>query len=71
MEETKQYSVSERFAQMILTEAIMLAAVLLAAVAIRFVFADRGGDIITWYKEHVCVDTDVNEVISPEESHAF
>lgn len=70
MEEIKRNPVAERFAQMILTEVIMLSAVLLAAVVIRYVLPDRTGDIVRWYQERFRADTDVGEVISPEENHA-
>lgn len=70
MEEIKRNPVAERFAQMILTEVIMLSAVLLAAVVIRYVLPDRAGNIVKWYQERFRVDTDASEVISQEESHA-
>ena len=70
MEKNKRDSVAERFAQMILTEVIMLSAILLAAVVIRYVLPDRAGNIVRWYQEHFRMDTDVSEVISQEESHA-
>ena len=72
MEETEQKktSAAERFAQMVLTEAVCVAVLLLAAAAIRFLFAGYTETVAEWYRENVCAQTDIYEVLSSEASDA-
>lgn len=71
MEETKQKKTSaERFAQMVLAEAVCVAVLLLAAATIRFFFAGYAEKVAEWYRENLCVETEINEVLSSGTSDA-
>ena len=72
MEETEQKKISaaERFAQMVLAAAVCMATLLLAITVIRFLFAGYADRFAGWYRENVCVETDINEVLSSEADDA-
>ena len=69
--EEKRVPAVERLAQMILAEAVCVAILLLAAVAVKYIFKDRAADFQDWYNRELCAETDINEVLSSEASDAF
>lgn len=56
----------ERFSQVIITECICVALLIVSVFVCKYFFENTYSKVKTWYIENVCVDTDINEVLSDE-----
>jgi len=54
------------FIRIIITECVFVFTVLLAVMVIKYFFKDSFTELSKWYKENVCVTTEINEVLETE-----
>lgn len=61
--ETENTEVKNYFVYMVISECICVLIVLLSFFVIKFFFVKQYNELLKWYNENICVDTDVNEVL--------
>lgn len=59
----------DRFSQIIIVECICIALIIISIFIIKSFFKKTYNKLDVWYKENICVDTDLNEVITDGESN--
>ena len=52
-----------RIAEIIITQMVFVIITVLLLLAVKFFYKDTFSEIKAWYKDNVCVTTDVNEVL--------
>ena len=63
MEEEKPKKISESFVNIVITEAIFVAVILLGIFVIKYFFKPLYGDVRAFYKNEICNEININEVI--------
>lgn len=65
-EEIKKPNPNSQFANIIITQAICVALILMAVLVTKYFFKDTYNELKLFYEQQICADTDINEVIGEE-----
>ncbi len=57
---------SSQLANIIITQAICIALILIAVLITKYFFKDTYNELKIFYEQQICADTDINEVIGEE-----
>ena len=57
---------SSQLANIIITQAICIALILIAVLITKYFFKDTYNELKIFYEQQICDDTDINEVIGEE-----
>ena len=49
-----------------LTQCICMIIILLSIFTVKYFFKGTYNELKEWYKENICIDTDINEVLIPD-----
>ena len=63
-EEILQTKSKEMLPYIIITQSVCVILILLTVLTVKFFFKDNYSEVKTWYNHNICVDTDINQVIS-------
>ena len=57
---------ADNLTKLIITQAICVLIIILSVITVKYFFGGTYKKILSWYKENICVTTDINEVLSDE-----
>lgn len=70
--ENKQKAPFNCFSAIIITQCICVTVIIFTILGLKLCFKEEFSAVKDWYTKNICVDTDINEVLSEEEeSNAF
>ena len=57
---------ADNLTKLIITQAICVLIIISSVIAVKYFFGGTYKKLLSWYKENICVTTDINEVLSDE-----
>jgi hypothetical protein len=57
---------ADNLTKLIITQAICVLIIISSVITVKYFFGGTYKKLLSWYKENICVTTDINEVLSDE-----
>lgn len=64
--ETKSKKYKDRFIDIVITQLVTVALILISVLVIKYFFKTTYTELKDWYKDNICVDTDIDEVLKAD-----
>ena len=57
---------NDNLTRLVITQTVCVLIIILSVITVKYFFKGTYKKLLYWYKENVCVGTDINEVLSHE-----